>query len=135
MKKYSTECSDGKGVGFKQMLTEDMVQRMGLSSPLLENPIYKQMNKVRVVIGNAPTNTTFLNKSRYTSTYAPDGHFVFYLLWDDRVEISFDADTLTGDKLLSNEALFAEIEHVFDRLLEIVEFKREEDSETKKSKL
>ena len=135
MKKYSTECANGKGVSFKQMLTEDMARRMGLSAPLLDNPVYKKMNKVRVVIGNAPTNTTFLNKSRYTATYAPDGHFVFYLLWDDRVEISFDADTLTGDKLLSNEDLFAEIRHVFDRLMEVVAYKREEDPAGKKAKL
>ena len=135
MKKYSTECSDGKGVSFKQMMTEDMARRMGLSAPLLDNPVYKKMNKVRVVIANAPTNTTFLSKSRQTATYAPDGHFVFYLLWDDRVEISFDADTLTGDKLLSNEDLFAEIDHVFDRLMEVVEFKRAEDPANKKAKI
>ena len=77
------------------MMTEDIARRMERSSPLLDNPVYKKMNKVRVVIGNAPTNTNFLSKSRHTATYAPDGHFLFYLLWEDRVEISFEADTLT----------------------------------------
>ena len=42
MKKYSTECANGKGVSFKQMLTEDMARRMGLSAPLLDNPVYKK---------------------------------------------------------------------------------------------